>query len=156
MDDSVHLRAIFIGASLVLVLTIFAMVMNYYSKAKEEAGKSINMEIETVYQANIESAISDAVKAGAPLEAVQVKNIINYYYESYNVLVNLNNVRLLNQSGFFSLGNVNNNSNNIVAKSTFSDEGYKKINFNMDPNQKYGLIISESDGVTIYNLTGKN
>lgn len=145
MFDSTVFRAIMIGAGVIIILGVFSLLMIYYNNAKEMTVNSdVLMPIDTTYSYYIEESIRSAFSDNLGITATQLQSIINYYYESNDVIVNVRGIKLLDGTNTFSVNNVNKSR----VGSDFNLETYKKIMLNIDPGYKYSVNISEEYGIT--------
>lgn len=151
MSDEIMVRAITIGASILIIIIVFSAIMVYYSHAQEIAGLT-EFETEKFYSKEIEAAIS-AVNSNGSITGTEVKNIVNYYYKSPSVVININNLMLLTKGKTAKIETVRNANGSESSDVGFSLENYKNINFNINPREEYTLTKEEREnGVIIYNI----
>lgn len=151
MDEEILVRFITIGVSIFIILAVFSTIMIYYSSAKDLGSKS-EMTIEKFYSEDIEYAITSANKNGY-LTATQIKNMINYYYGSTDVIINIKNVALLTGVKNSKIEEAYNVNASPSSENGFNEANYKSIMFNINPSKQYTVIKTEStDGTTIYDL----
>ncbi len=151
MNEEIMVRAITIGVSVLIIIIVFSAIMMYYSQAQKIAGLT-DFETEKFYSMEIEASLTEA-KNGNSITGTEVKNLVNYYYNSPLVVINIYNLILLTGSKIDVISNANCSESSDMG---FSIESYKNIIFNINPTREYTLTKEEKEnGVTIYNITLK-
>ena len=155
MFEDSAMKAVFVGASILVLLTVFGLVMVYYSQARNIATKTATMSIDTFYSVDIENALLAYKNDNKLITGEQIKNIINYYYESENVSISIDKILLLDAREITSkTRNVNKSKE---SEFDFDIVMYKNILYNIDPDSKYQMEIGEepTSGLTNYSFTLK-
>ncbi len=153
MYEDTVVRAITIGVSIFIIMMVFTLIMVYYSHAREIVKVAdVDMEIETYYVREIEDRLTNK----ADITGSDIKNIVNYYYKSNKVQINLNDVRLMSATSkgkYYSYFNVNKYG---PVSDFLNDKSYRNVILNIDPNQKYTLSVTpvEEKNMVIYTFVG--
>ena len=159
MHEDISIRAIVLGASMFIILTVFSLVMSYYGAAKDTIQKTdLAMTIESTYVAEIDAIMKKAKNPDEDnniITGTQVKNLINYYYGSDKVLIQnayldynsktpntVNCISLLKGASQESY-NLNNYTYQYDVISGFDKDQYKLINNNINPNAEYVIKCEE-------------
>lgn len=142
MYEDMSMKAIFIGAGILVAIATISAVMSYYSIAKQTATGIVgtSKEIETVYRSDIETSLLKSYLSGT-----EVKNIIMYFQNVPNVIVNVANMKVSNTQTA-SYNNLNNDTTN-----------YLKVIDNIRTEFMFSLSKTESaTGVITITVTGQD
>ncbi len=158
MFEDSAMKAIFIGAALLVFLTIFSLIVIYYTQAQSQVGNSTaTMSIETFYSADIENSLSAYKNDNKLIDGSQIKNMVNYYYESANVVISVDKISLLNGE-LYNNGarafNINKCTNSGIE---WNEEMYRYVVNSIDPLSRYTMVINDNKETSLieYNFTLK-
>lgn len=155
MFDDIAIRAIFIGASILVILFIFSLVIIYYNQAKDITSSTSFMPIETFYVSEIENGLKEYKNDNKLLTGNQLKNMINYYKDSSGVEIFVNEVKLLNGE-VLKVKDGKNINGYKYAEVGFDDKLFKVINYMIDPTCEFTLKTSEKNDVITYTFELSN
>lgn len=130
MNEEVSIRAIAIGASIAITLSVITMVMYYYSNVKvtvSQIGEGLNLA--NSYNNKVESVLTKKEMTGEEL-----KNLLNYYYKNTDVTINIRNIYSLQSNGkvvkeskeYLDIMN-NKETYNYVMKKIITNAKYKIV-----------------------------
>ena len=155
MFEDSAMKAVFVGASVLVLLTVFGLVMLYYGQARNLASKTAIMSIDTFYSVDIENALVAYKNDNKLITGDQIKNMVNYYYESDIVSISVDKIILLNQTELSS--KTRNINNSKESEFDFDSVMYKNILYNINPISEYRLEIGTepTSGITNYSFTLK-
>ena len=140
MDESTPIRAIVIGVSVLIGIATISAVLMYYNTAKQMAS---NVGRGQDFASNYEQSIQDILLKGSYtvsgnnyITGTDVKNLINYFYNSENVIIEIkdmkniakyeNNTSIANQnSGWAPNVNQVETLYNVVMKDILDNQKFK-------------------------------
>ena len=155
MDESAPIRAIVIGVSVLLAIATISAVLMYYNTAKQMAS---NVGRGQDFAGNYEQSIQDILTKGSYnvagtnyITGDDVKNLLNYFYNDENVIINVNNIQYISsyaddykpRYNITGYGNANKSND------------YKHAMKNILANQKFELKKEEKEGKKIITIDGK-
>lgn len=141
MEESSAIRAIMIGAGLLIALITISAVITYYNTAVDVVRKiGPGANLAERYRQDIESSL---LKDGenSSLTGTEVKNVLNYFYKKAKVSITFTNLPVLdNNASSFNNMKFKEKKIDIVDEST-----YNTANRNILPVQKYRLVREMAD-----------
>lgn len=146
MDEDVSVRALIIGAGLLISIATISLVLAYYNTAKTAArsvGTGIDYNVR--YRNDIEQTLLKANNSSMTLSAQEVINLINYFEnDQTGIQINLKNFKIIDNDG--NITSVNSGDTNYVyVNSSNKVDNVGNIFSNMDKTASYSLAKS-SDG----------
>ena len=145
MGDSTAVRAIIVGASVLIALVTITAVIAYYNTAIDAVRKiGPGVDLAKAYRQDIETSLTKSSLTGT-----EAKNLVSYFYKIPRVRVIFTNLPILNNqtSGYNNLKYSNANVE-VVDEATFN-----RVTRNILPAHKYKLVKTENKDVTILTLT---
>ncbi|MCX8075311.1 MAG: hypothetical protein N2749_06995 [Clostridia bacterium] len=139
MYEDTSIKAIFIGAGILVAIATISMIMSYYSIARNIAIKFVSgtTEIETLYRRDIESSMLKDTLTGT-----EVKNLVMYFQNNSLFEINIRNLKL-SSTEIVVYNNINNDLTN-----------YLKYVDNIRTEFLFSLQKTTSNNLTILTLTG--
>lgn len=150
MED-ITTRAITIGVSVLIAVATISAVMTYYSTAQEAVRRiGSGTDIAGLYEQGIEDTLLKNKVTG-----VEVKNLINYFSNRGDAVINFSNVALLNSAFPTSAEDsyqtfIIENANNIISDSD-NKEKYLKI---LIPSAEYTIFYEINEGIINIQISG--
>lgn len=141
MFEDLSIKAIMIGAGILISIATISMVLTYYNLAKETANSVAKTatNIEGNYRRDIEDSL---VKN--ELKGNELKNLIMYFYKNPGVNINVKKLKLVSENPE-NLDNINNDEAN-----------YLRIIENIRANLNFTLSQKEERNILILNIEALN
>ncbi len=142
MDEDVTIRAITIGASVLIAIATISAVLTYYNSAKEMVRRiGSGTDIAGLYEKGIEETLLKGTVTGT-----EVKNLLNYFYGRNDVKINVINIVVTKNNAAQETEKI---SKNDIDEDT-NDEIIKFIL----PNSKYEPKHSMENGILTITIEG--
>ena len=153
MDESAPIRAIVIGASLLIAIATISAVLMYYNTAKQMAS---NVGRGQDFAANYEEGIQDILIRGSYtvsgdnyITGTDVKNLLNYFYNDDTVEIHVKNVRYIDTYD----SNIPTTTINYDNKSGKTDYNWLMKNILLE--QKFTITKTDDNNIVKLNIEGK-
>ncbi len=147
MEEGNFLRALTIGVSIFVTLATVTTVILFYNSSRQIAVTAVkgSTDISSKYRSDIEESLTSSTS----VDAIQVINILNYFYNDSTVKINVKSVHD-NTSGSPSIDNtvyedINNNNESLYNKVA------KKIS--SFPNARYETEYNTTDDILEINIS---
>ncbi len=144
MDEDVTIRAITIGASVLIAIATISAVLTYYNSAKEMVRRiGSGTDIAGLYEQGIEETLLKGTITGT-----EVKNLLNYFNGRDDVSIMVKNILIAaNDDG------QNTEEKNASSYADYRDDYDEIIKFIL-PNSTYTLSHSMSGGILEIKISG--
>ena len=152
MDESAPIRAIVIGASLLIAIATISAVLMYYNTARQMAS---NVGRGQDFAANYEKGIQDILMRGSYtvsgnnyITGTDVKNLLNYFYNDDTVNISVENVR------YIDIYDSNRPTTSVHYDNKSGKDDYNWLMKNILLEQKFTITKTEEDNILKLNIKG--